>query len=61
MWRWVFLGTVIAPAAVWDLGDIALTVCILPNLLALVLLSSKTRTLMDDYFSRQAWLQQPKD
>jgi AGCS family alanine or glycine:cation symporter len=57
----VFLGTVIAPAAVWDLGDIALTVCILPNLLALVLLSSKTRTLMDDYFSRQAWLQQPKD
>ena len=57
----VFLGTVIAPAAVWDLGDIALTVCILPNLLALVLLSSKTRTLMDDYFSRQAWLKQPKD
>lgn len=57
----VFLGTVIAPAAVWDLGDIALTVCILPNLFALVLLSSKTRTLMDDYFSRQAWLQQPKD
>ena len=57
----VFLGTMIAPAAVWDLGDIALTVCILPNLLALVLLSSKTRTLMDDYFARQAWLQQPKN
>lgn len=57
----VFLGTVIAPAAVWDLGDIALTVCILPNLLALVLLSSRTRTLMDDYFTRRAWLQQPKD
>ncbi|HIE92950.1 MAG TPA: sodium:alanine symporter family protein [Acidobacteria bacterium] len=55
----VFLGTVIAPAAVWDLGDIALTVCILPNLLALVLLSTKTRNLMDDYFDRQAWRQQP--
>ena len=56
----VFLGTVIAPAAVWDLGDIALTVCILPNLLALVLLSTKTRSLMDDYFDRQAWRQQPR-
>jgi AGCS family alanine or glycine:cation symporter len=56
----VFLGTVIAPAAVWDLGDIALTVCILPNLLALVLLSTKTRHLMDDYFDRQAWRRQPR-
>jgi AGCS family alanine or glycine:cation symporter len=56
----VFLGTVIAPAAVWDLGDIALTVCILPNLLALVLLSTKTRNLMDDYFDRQAWRRQPR-
>ena len=56
----VFLGTVIAPAAVWDLGDIALTLCILPNLLALVLLSTKTRNLMDDYFDRQAWRRQPR-
>jgi len=57
----VFLGTVLAPAAAWDLGDIALGVVILPNLLALVVLASKTRSLMDSYFERKAWLTQPKD
>jgi AGCS family alanine or glycine:cation symporter len=51
----VFLGTVIAPAAVWDLGDIALSVVILPNLLALVMLSGKTRELMKSYFARKPW------
>ena len=56
----LFLGTVIAPAAVWDLGDIALGIVILPNLLALVLLSGKTRQLMDSYFERTPWMSQPK-
>ncbi len=51
----VFLGTVIAPAAVCDLGDIALSVVILPNLLALVMLSGKTRELMKSYFARKPW------
>ena len=55
----VFLGTVIAPAAAWDLGDIALGIVILPNLLALILLSGKTRHLMDSYFERQPWVSQP--
>ena len=55
----VFLGTVIAPAAAWDLGDIALGITILPNLLALIILSGKTRTLMDSYFERKPWLSQP--
>ncbi|MDP6579912.1 MAG: sodium:alanine symporter family protein [Vicinamibacterales bacterium] len=55
----VFLGTVIAPAAVWDLGDIALSVVILPNLLALVMLSGKTRELMKSYFARKPWSSQP--
>jgi AGCS family alanine or glycine:cation symporter len=57
----VFLGTVIAPAAVWDLGDIALSVVILPNLLALIILSGTTRKLMDSYFERAPWRSQPHD
>jgi AGCS family alanine or glycine:cation symporter len=52
----VFLGTVIAPAAAWDLGDIALGIVILPNLLALIMLSGKTRQLMDSYFERKPWV-----
>ena len=55
----VFWGTMIAPAAAWDLGDIALGIVILPNLLALIILSGKTRTLMDSYFERKPWLSQP--
>ncbi len=54
----VFLGTVIAPAAAWDLGDIALGIVILPNLLALIMLSGKTRQLMDSYFERKPWTSQ---
>ena len=57
----VFLGTMIAPAAAWDLGDIALGIVILPNLLALIMLSGKTRQLMDSYFERQPWLSQPHE
>ena len=52
----VFLGAMIAPAAAWDLGDIALGIVILPNLLALVVLSGQTRALMDGYFERKPWL-----
>ena len=54
----VFLGALIAPTAAWDLGDIALGIVILPNLLALVLLSGETRALMDSYFDRKPWLRQ---
>ncbi len=50
-----FLGAVIAPAVAWDLGDIALAIVILPNLLALILLSGKTREMMDSYFERKPW------
>ena len=56
----VFLGTVLAPAAAWDLGDIALGIVILPNLLALLMLSGKTRQLMNSYFERKPWVSQPR-
>ena len=52
----VFLGAVLAPAAAWDLGDIALGIVILPNLVALVVLSGQTRALTDSYFERKPWL-----
>ena len=54
----VFLGALIAPAAAWDLGDIALGIVILPNLFALAVLSGQTRTLMDSYFDRKPWLRE---
>ena len=55
------MGALIAPAVAWDLGDIFLGIVILPNLLALVLLSGKTRDMMDSYFGRQPWLQNLED
>ena len=54
----VFLGAMIAPAAAWDLGDIALGIVILPNLVALVVLSGQTRALLDSYFERKPWLRE---
>ena len=54
-----FLGAGVVGAAgislVWDLGDIALGIVILPNLIALVLLSSKIKELTEDYFERKPW------
>ena len=55
------MGALIAPAVAWDLGDIFLGIVILPNLLALVMLSGKTRELMDSYFERQPWIQNRED
>ena len=55
------MGALIAPAVAWDLGDIFLGIVILPNLLALVMLSGKTREMMDSYFERQPWIQNRED
>ena len=55
------MGALIAPAVAWDLGDIFLGIVILPNLLALVMLSGKTRDLMDSYFERRPWVQNLQD
>ncbi|MEM7582190.1 MAG: sodium:alanine symporter family protein [Acidobacteriota bacterium] len=55
------MGALIAPAVAWDLGDIFLGIVILPNLLALVMLSGKTRDLMDSYFERKPWIQNRED
>ncbi|HEX9728444.1 MAG TPA: sodium:alanine symporter family protein [Gemmatimonadales bacterium] len=50
-------GALIAPAAAWDLGDIILGIVILPNLIALVLLSGQVKKLTDSYFERRPWLE----
>jgi AGCS family alanine or glycine:cation symporter len=55
------MGALIAPAVAWDLGDIFLGIVILPNLLALVMLSSKVRESMDSYFERKPWIQNLED
>ncbi len=55
------MGALVAPAVAWDLGDIFLGIVILPNLLALVMLSGKVRDSMDSYFERKPWIQNLED
>jgi AGCS family alanine or glycine:cation symporter len=51
-----FVGAVVPLAAIWAMGDIFLGVVILPNLLALLLLSPLVKRLNDSYFERKPWL-----
>ena len=50
-----FLGAVIAVTTIWDLGDIALSLVTLPNVITLILLSGALKKLVDSYFSRKPW------
>jgi len=52
-----FFGAVVSLQVIWDLGDIALGIVILPNLLALLLLSGKVRELTNSYFQRKPWVE----
>lgn len=52
-----FIGAVVPLAAIWALGDVFLGVVILPNLLALILLSPKVKELTDSYFARKPWIE----
>jgi alanine or glycine:cation symporter, AGCS family len=51
------VGAVSALDTVWTIGDIALGIVILPNLIALVWLSGKVRTMTDSYFERRPWVE----
>ena len=51
-----FLGGIAPLATVWAVGDIALGLVIIPNLVAIVLLSGKLKEITDSYFERKAWL-----
>ncbi len=50
-----FFGAMVSLNVIWLMGDVALGIVILPNLLALVLLSGKVKQLTDSYFERQPW------
>jgi AGCS family alanine or glycine:cation symporter len=52
-----FLGAIVSLSVAWTLGDVFLGIVILPNLLALLLLSRQVRELTDSYFTRKPWFE----
>ena len=56
-----FVGAVLAVTTIWDLGDVALSLVTLPNVLALILLSGTLKKLTDSYFDRKPWIQNEVD
>ena len=56
-----FVGAVLAVTTIWDLGDVALSLVTLPNVLALLLLSPVLKKLTDSYFERKPWVQNEED
>jgi AGCS family alanine or glycine:cation symporter len=55
-----FCGAVISLNVIWEMGDIALGIVILPNLIALLFLSGKVRELTNSYFTRKPWIENAK-
>ena len=56
-----FVGAVLAVTTIWDLGDVALSLVTLPNVLALLLLSPVLVKLTNSYFERRPWEQNEID
>jgi len=54
-----FLGAVVSLNVAWALGDLFLALVIVPNLIALILLSGSVSKMTDSYFNRKPWLKQP--
>ncbi len=52
-----FVGAILTLAVVWTLGDVFLGIVILPNLLALLLLSGKVAMETKSYFAREPWIE----
>ncbi len=52
-----FIGAILAVTTIWDLGDVALSLVTIPNVLSLVLLSGLLKKISDSYFDRQPWLE----
>lgn len=50
-----FVGAVLAVTTIWDLGDVALSLVTLPNVITLLLLSGVLKKLSDSYFDRKPW------
>ncbi len=52
-----FIGAILAVSTIWDLGDVALSLVTIPNVIALLLLSGLLKKITDSYFQRQPWLE----
>jgi alanine or glycine:cation symporter, AGCS family len=52
-----FVGAVLPLAVIWNLGDVFLSVVIVPNLFALILLSPQVVAESRSYFERKPWLE----
>jgi AGCS family alanine or glycine:cation symporter len=50
-----FMGAVVPLAVVWAMGDIALSIVIIPNLIALIFLAPKVVEMTRSYFERRPW------
>jgi AGCS family alanine or glycine:cation symporter len=55
-----FVGATLAVTTIWDLGDVALSLVTLPNVLTLILLSGLLKKITDSYFERKPWLKHLK-
>lgn len=50
-----FIGATLAVTTIWDMGDVALSLVTIPNVIALIMLSGLVKKLTDSYFERRAW------
>lgn len=56
-----FTGAVTAVTTIWTIGDIALGIVIVPNLIAVIFLTDTLKEISDDYFERKPWLTTQQD
>ena len=54
-----FLGAVVPLVVAWTLGDVFLGLIIIPNLIALVVLTPRVREMSRSYFERRPWTDDP--
>ena len=54
-----FVGAVLPLAVIWNFGDIFLAIVIVPNLIALIMLTPQVVEETKSYFERKPWLNQP--
>ncbi|MBW3534617.1 MAG: alanine:cation symporter family protein, partial [Gemmatimonadetes bacterium] len=52
-----FIGAIVPLAVVWGLGDVFLAIVIIPNLIALLLLSGQVKEMTESYFERRPWIE----
>jgi AGCS family alanine or glycine:cation symporter len=51
-----FVGAITTLAVIWDLADVALSIVIWPNLIALILLTPIVVAETRSYFERKPWI-----